>query len=44
MSGFLSKGKEKFHQLEDKFGKLPGRDQLEDKFGKLPGRDRLVKP
>ena len=36
MSGFLSKGKKKFHQLEDKFG------QLEDKFGKLPGRDRLV--
>ena len=28
MSGFISKGKEKFHRLEDKFGKLPGRDRL----------------
>ena len=48
MSGFISKGKEKFHRLEDKFGKLLGRDRLvefgrlEEKFGKLPGRDRLV--
>ena len=28
MSGFISKGKEKFHRLEDKFGHLPGRDRL----------------
>lgn len=27
MSGFISKGKEKFHRLEDKFGHLPGRDR-----------------